>query len=261
MKTLLFIIGLILIMTSCNKKNQPKFEYKDYSEVIKYKINISGDYITDFSKYINNEIVEITTFYNYDTIIQKISKNTQGEIIRKFTFYMGNDGFATSSIDSTNGITGLWLTKSNYNYENAYLVEMEYDYWNYLDSSIDSGNVVVQFTRENGNIINKKVMPNSWTSGIRDSFTYSNYLNKIDILDFSNGMTGNINNNLMSHVLLSQGIPLHGGSNPYRDFNYEFDNDGYVTKMIKTLTPSYNLTEPGVVTRTIHTTFYEYSFN
>lgn len=260
MRLLVQIIGIILILASCNKKKEPKFEYKNSDEVVKYKINIFGGFITDFSKYVNDDLEEITTFFISESEIKKTTRNELGEVISNNTYFMDNSVFAVSSIDSSFGDLGLWLTKSNYKYENDYLIEWGYGYWNYSGGSVDSGYVIIEYTIENGNTIKQKVMPNGWTSGITDYFTYFNYLNNIDIAGFSNGIKGKINNNLVGHILLQQGIPKHYGSSAYDDFSYEFDENDYVTKMLRTYTPSYNLEEPGVVTRTVFTTYYEYNF-
>ena len=44
----------------------------------------------------------------------------------------------------------------------------------------------------------------------------------------------------------------------YSKYLYELDQDGYVTKMTETYTPSYHLPQPEGVTKTVYTTLYEY---
>ncbi len=258
-KFLYFILGLSIILNACKKSEEPIFIYEYSDEIVKYKVDFLDTKVIDYSKYINDELVETTVFNDYDSIIERITRNTENQIIHKITFTMGKEAVAISSQDSSFTTSGLWVTKSTYKYENGFLIEWNYDYWDYQGVGVDSGNVVITNTIDNENISSQKIVPNDWASGCTDYFAYNWHLNKLDISYFLNDIKGKNTKNLIESISLRNGCPTGTSSsiaNKY--YEYEFDYEGYVTKVYEYYTPSYNTVEPGEVIRTINTTIYEY---
>ena len=252
-KNALIILGLILFLSACKKDNQPKFIDKPSDELVKYVIELSCSEIIEYSKYINNEFVEVTKFYNSDSVIEVIRKNEADEVIYKTIYHIGTNGLAETSVSSI-GVQGLDIYQSNYKYADGFWVERN----SILISNEDSIEVYITRTIENENVTRvKAVVP----SGCTNRYGYNNEINKID-LNFSNGITGKWNKNLVEHASWQNGCPCGPSSSiAASDYKYELDSDGYVTKMIETYTPCYHVTDPGTVTRTISTTLYEYHLN
>lgn len=82
----------------------------------------------------------------------------------------------------------------------------------------------------------------------------------IDVIDFSNGITGKISKNLIEHASWNSGCPCGPScSVSCSDFEYQIDNEGYITKMIEIYTPSYHSSSSEEVVKEIRTTIYEYN--
>ena len=259
---LLILTGLLFMISACNK-DEPKFVDKPSDELVKYVINLSGSKITDYSKYINDELVEVTTFIIDDTVIERISKNANDKIIGKAVYQIGPEDVAVSSVDSSFTEQGIDIYKAEYEYTDGFLVEINANwtiagnpYEIHVLNTIEDENVVSSYFEE--------------PLGYTNRYRYNDKINKIDLnfsngkkdLDFSNGITGKWSKNLVEHVLWQYGLPCGSSSSiPVSDYIYEQDSGGYVTKRIETYTPCYHTIDPGTVTRTISTTIYEYHKN
>ena len=253
MKNTFLFIGLLFIISACNK-DEPKFIDKPSDELVKYVIDLSGSKITEYSKYINDEFVEVTTFYNYDSVIEQSRKNVVDEVILKTVYHMGSNGLADSSVSINYGTQELDVYRTQYNYADSFLVEIN-AIWTSDDNSVD---VHILKTIEDENIVSSFVEE---PSGCTDYYRYNNEINKID-LDFYNGIIGKASKNLKEYKSWQNGCPCGPSSSiAFSDYKYELDSEGYVTKMIETYTPCYHTTDPGTVTRTISTTVYEYNMN
>ncbi|BDX37809.1 hypothetical protein CYCD_11640 [Tenuifilaceae bacterium CYCD] len=259
MKHLELYIGLFFILISCNKDSEPKFITQNSNEIVKYVINISNMRITDYSKYINDKLIETTSFENTDTTIVRLTKNSENKITYKRVFIVGNTNLAKLAIDSSYSKDGLYTAHLDYVYENGYLIETTID-WNRFDDNPSSGQFYITRIIENENLKSSNEAYPGWPSGCTDCFDYNSTINKIDVIDFSNGITGNISKNLIKHASWHNGCPGGPSSSiACSDFKYELDNNGYIVKKTETYTPPYNMTLSDEVTRTVKTTIYEYN--
>lgn len=258
MKYLNILILLFLILTFCNKDDEPKFINQNSDEIVKYVINLSGMKIINYTKYINDELIESTSFQESDTTIIRLTTNAENEIIYKRIFRVGNNTLAQSCIDSSFSEFGLYAAKLYYKYENDFLIETTIDWIQFGDYS-DSGRVYITRNYINENLTSLSETSPDWPLICSDLFDYYSIINKIDVKDFSNGITGRISKNLIKHVSWNSGCPCGpSSSTSHSDFKYETDEDGYITKMTETYTPCYH-TSAEEVTRTIRTTIYEYN--
>lgn len=259
MRHLKLFIGLFLILISCNKDDGPNFINQTSDETVKYVINLSSLKIIDYSKYINNELIETTSFQNTDSTIVRLTRNSENEITYKSIFLLGNNALAISCIDSSFSEYGLYTAQLDYEYDNDFLIETTID-WKRFGDNADSGQVYITRILENENISSSNFAFGNWTSGCTDYFSYNSTFNKIDVKDFSNGITGKISKNLIEQASWNNGCPCGPSrSIAYSDFKYEIDENGYLTKKVETYTPCYHLSFSNEVTRTISTTFYEYN--
>jgi hypothetical protein len=252
--TLLIFALLILIAPACKKKDEPKFVDQASDELVKYVINLSGLKITEYSKYINDEFVEITIFYDYDSVIERIRKNADDKVILKSVYRLDWFNLPLSSVDSSFGEQDIDVYQSNYLYVDGFWVEKK--------MLMKNGETTTDFyfTRliENENVIQFNIVE---PPGCSYKYSFNNQINKLD-LNFSNGITGNWNKNLVEHASWNEGCPCGPSSSiATSDYKYELNSEGFVTKRIETYTPCYHLTDPGTVTRTIYTTVYEYHLN
>jgi hypothetical protein len=258
MKNLYILISLVLFLASCNKEDQLKFIY-EHNTTDKYVINLSNGIITDYSRYSNDIFVEKTTISDYDSVVVKLTTNSQGILTDKIVYTIGNNtGLASSSVDSGFTAKGLYVQNTVYEYSGVYLNKTTTTSSQSWESTVP-GEYYQAYTIENENIKSKNISFPDFKSGCTNIYEYNKELNKIDIRAFSNGITGKINRNLVKHASWSTGCA--GGpssSTAYTDYSYEIDWDGYITRMSETYTPIYHLTEPGTVTRTVSTTLYEY---
>ena len=140
MGRLIYLFGLIMFLTSCNKDDEPKFINETSDEIVKYLINMTGTKISDYSKYLNNELIEKIAFYETDTVIEQITKNTLNEITYKKTYLIGDNDLAFSCIDSSFSDYGLYVARLDYDYENDYLITTTID-WKRFGENADSGQV------------------------------------------------------------------------------------------------------------------------
>ncbi len=253
MKNTFLIIGLLFLISACNK-NEPKFIDKPSDELVKYVVYLSGLKTTEYSKYINDEFVEVTNYFDYDSVIERITKNAADEETSKTVYYMGPNGVADSSV-SYNYITqGYDIYQATYEYTDGFLIEIN------AVSMTDGNPVEVHILRtiEDENVVSLYVKE---PSGCTDHYSYNNEINKID-LGFYNGIIGKASKNLKVHTFWNSGCPCGPSSAPATSvYKYETDNNGFVIREIETYTPCYHTTDPGTVTRTISTTTYEYHLN
>lgn len=171
---------------------------------------------------------------------------------------MGENSLATSCIDTGFRTDALYIGISAFEYENGYLIK-ETISWKVLGEDSDSGRVYNTRTFENGNMSTLNKAYPDWMSGCNDLYNYTNEPNKIDVIDFSNGITGKISINLVKHISLRSGCPCGPSSSlACSDYDYKINNDGYISRRLETYTPCYHLSFSEVVTRMMRTTIYEY---
>ena len=247
----LILILFILLAPACNKKNEPKFVDKPSDESVKFVVHLSGLKITEYSKYINNEFVEVTNYFDYDSVIERITKNAADEETSKTVYYMGPNGVADSSVSYNYSTQGSDVYQATYKYTDGFLIEIN-AVWTTDENPVE---VHILRTIEDENVVSLYVKE---PSGCTDHYSYNNEINIID-LGFYNGIIGKASKNLKVHTFWNSGCPCGPSSAPATSvYKYEIDNNGYVIKEIETFTPCYHTTDPGTVTRTVSTTIYEY---
>jgi hypothetical protein len=258
MRSNLILLILFICIASC-KKDTPKFNDVESPDITKYVINNSGNKINSYSKYLNGILQQTVLFIDQDTAITVVTKNSSDEIINKEIYFIGDNGFAESSIDSgfNNSILTYFNTKS-YQYFNNFLVKTTLYYKNFGPSA-DSGIVTISTSISDENISSSKVSYPNYSTGCTDYFDYNSSSNSIDVRYFSNGITGKTSKNLIAHTSWDNGCP-DGPSMTVScsDYNYEFNSNNYISIMKETYTPSYHMGDTKEVTRTIKTTIYEY---
>jgi hypothetical protein len=264
MRPLPIIIAFILVISSCNKNDGPEIIYHHSDQVVKYSINIQNNWINEYSKFINGVLDETTVFNNYDTLIEKITVNQNGELKSKIIYTMEENGFASTSIDTIISLYNTTVLNTTYTYENNFLVLKTINYWIYNQGNLgDSGIRYFSRSIKNENVSSQPSYVPYWaTANCTDRFSYSNTLNLIDVDEFTNGILGKINKNLSSYVLLEDGCPCTSNHvSGYNDFQYEMFENGFVKKMIKKHTPCHSASAPETVIGTVYTTIYEYTSN
>ena len=264
MKPLYFLSSffLILIIASCGSSDSPKFNVYYSDDITEYRINITDSWVTDYSKYLNDELEETTYNFNYDTVVTRLVTNKDGDTTYIGIYKIGEQGYTISSTDTSYGESNNWVTKSVYKYESGFLIERDYKYWNVQLETIDSGNIIISSIIDNENILSQNTLPDNWQRGCTDYYTYSSDLNVFDINSFSNGIFGKINKNLLQHVSLRNECPCGPSMLPPEiSFEYLLDENGYVEESISTNTPCYHPTYDTEVDRTVYTTRYKYNFN
>jgi len=260
MKSFALLIPVALLFANCAKNNEdhPTYSYH-YEDAVKYIINLTNGSITDYSKYVNDSFTQKTTISNYDKEVIRITVDAGGAVIRKVVYVLNPEGLASSSVDSGFSTKGVSRIENLYEYNNQYLQHNSVTWKQYWPPA-DSGSYNLTYTVENGNVTSMNIAPDGIIPGCTNTYTYGTGLNKLDITGFANGITGKINRNQVQHVVWSSGCPGGPSSSlACTDYLYETDGNGYVTKLTETFTPSYHLTEPGVVTRTVETTYYQYN--
>lgn len=258
MKSIYCIFIFILGMSACNK-DTPKFIDVVSPDVTKYVIDHSGNKINSYSKYFNNVLEHTVTYIDQDSIIIEIKKNSSDKIINKEIYFIGVNGYAESSLDSSfndNGLSGIY--NSTYHYSNDFLVSTDYYYKNF-GTNPDSGSVTFSYYISGENIISSNVSFPNYTSGCTDYFDYDGNSNIIDVRYFSNGIKGKISKNLITHASWKNGCPAGPSmSVASSDFEYLLTTDNYIAIMKEIYTPCYHLGDTKEVTRTIRTTYYLY---
>jgi hypothetical protein len=258
MKKSILILGLITLIIACNKEDEPKFIDEPSDEVVKYQIYLFDNQISGYKKYINDEFAEKADYYDSDSVIEMIRTNASGDVIEKVTYRMNDNYLARSATDSVFSDSGLYVAKLEYEYQNDYLIKAVIN-WKNLGAVVDSGQFTVTKTIDNDNIDNVNTSFPNWLSGCTDYFEYGDQLNKIDIINLTPGITGKISQNLREHASWNNGCPCGPSSSiPLSDYEYNLNENGYVTRMTETYTPCYHLISPGEVIRTVKTTIYEY---
>ena len=254
----LFLISIVLII-SCDKEEEPSFINIPSDEIIRYQITVENNQIAEYVKYVNDIQLESTVFQDFDSVVYMIRTNASNEIIYKKTYHIANSDLASSAIDSSFSEYGLYVANLEYEYNNGFLINTNID-WKREGENADSGQVYIGKTIENENIVEINESFPDWPSGCTDYLKYNNLINKLDIRNLTNGITGKISKNLVQHATWNSGCPCGPSSSvAYSDFNYELDENGYVVKMSEIYTPCYHLSTAEEVTRTIKTTIYEYN--
>ena len=260
MKQSIIIFQVFLIFISCSKDGDPNFN-SNYDDIVKFSIHHSGLKISKYSKYINDILIETTDFYDSDTIIEKITRNSNNQTTYKKTFKLGSNLLAESCIDSSFNDNSLYVSNLAYEYENGYLIKVSIN-WKNIGSVVDSGVVYIDKVIENENAISSTESSDDWVMECTDQIDFNDISNIIDVENFSNEITGKINRNLPQHTLWNYGCPCGPSSSvAYSDYSYETENNGQITKKIETYTPCYHISTATTVTRQIKTTLYEYISN
>ena len=172
MKHLELYIGLFFILISCHKDSEPNFITQYSNKIVKYVINLSNMRITDYSKYINDKLIETTSFENRDTTIVRLTQNSENKITFKRVFIVGNTTLAKSAIDSSYSEDGLYTAHLDYVYENGYLIKTTLD-WNRFDDNPSSGQLYITRIIENENLKSSNEAYRGWPSGCIDCFDYN----------------------------------------------------------------------------------------
>jgi len=244
---------------SCDKKDKPIFINDASDGILKYQINLIDNKILEYSKFVNDELIETTSFNDLGSIVEMITTNASNLITKKITYSIGDNHLANSAIDSSFSNYGLSVAKLDYEYQNTFLLTTIID-WKRFGEFADSGQMTITNIIEGDNIISSKESFPSWPSGCTDFFRYNSEKNKIDIKNFTSEILGKPSKNLISHTTWNNGCPCGpSSSEAYSDFRYELDNNGFVTKRIETYTPCYSYSFAEEVTRKIKTTIYEYN--
>ena len=257
MKLVYCILGIFIVTTCCKKQEGPSFVYEN-DEVVKFIIELRDLHIKSYSKYIDDVLKETTTYYDYDSIIERITRNALDEVIYKKRYTIGSNNFAKSAIDTNFSSFRSTTAKYRYEYENGFLINSIIN-WKYLDNSDDSVLVRIFYEIENANIVRSTEIPGDGLIKCLNTFTFNDRQNLIDLRNFSNNITGKVSRNLIEHAQWRFGCPCGPSHIPaYSTFKYEFDSDGFVIKTTEIYTPCYHasLSE---VTRTVKTTIYEYN--
>jgi hypothetical protein len=258
MRSLAVLLGFIALIVACKKDDEPRFIDEPSDEVVTYQVYLFDNQISGYKKYINDEFAEQTDYFDSDSIIEMVRTDAYGEVIERVFYSMNENNLAESAIDSVFSTSGLYVAQLEYEYQDDYLIKAVIN-WKNLGAVIDSGQFMVIKTIENDNIASVNESFPNWSSGCTDYFQYGEQLNKIDIINLTPGITGRISKNLIEQATWNNGCPCGPSSSiPSSAFQYELNNDGYVTKMIETCTPCYHLISPGEVIRNVKTTIFEY---
>ncbi|NUQ23820.1 MAG: hypothetical protein HUU34_07695 [Saprospiraceae bacterium] len=275
MKNITLILGLIILTISCNKGDETKLTTNEITDEItdevtnepsvqkitKYHITIEGNMISKYEKYFNDVLIETAVFQNFDSVLYMIRTDSSNEIIQKMIYYIASNGLASSAIDSSFSYQGLIVRNLEYEYQDGFLISTIVD-WERFGTIVGSGQSTISRTIENENIsLTERSSHNGYhIVSCIDYFQYNSLINKIDIIDFSNGITGKISKNLIQYARWNQGCPCFSSSTTaYSNFFYEFGTNGYVTKKIENYTPCTHITKP--VSSIEMITIYEYSIH
>jgi len=194
----------------------------------------------------NDTLYETETIVFHDSICEIFSKGYYFETLSHEVYYLGTDGLAISSVDSGffQNDTAIYLY--DYTYDNGYLISTKLIYDTTTDVRYD-----YQYSDGN-NTLTTITVNGSWKGST--SFNYNQLINKIDVTHFDNGITGKINQNLVSHE--AEGGPCGPSSVPgFSDYKYELNQDGFITKKITYHTPC---SSGSYLPREIIITTYEY---
>lgn len=251
---LFFILAGMMMLASCLKDDEPKFVDEASGEVIKYRIGLTENLqIHGYSKYRNGGFVDTTYFIDQDSIIERITLKSNGVVKRRIIYRLDGDEYAHSSIDTN--FEELTVSLEEYSYEDGFLIQI-INNW-YTVGETDTVRLVIEYEIKDGNISGMIESPSPGLE-INSYFDYNNLTNKLDVRYFSNGITGKIAKNLLSHVDWRTNLGA-APSTTSADSDYEYDTDpsGFVTAMTEIYTPGYHF-EAETVTRTVYTTLYEY---
>ena len=246
-KTVALVI--LIFLTAC-KKDKLHVDYIPVGTEVKYKITLSHDTIKELITYSDNKLISTKQYLFNGPTAEIITKNANGIVTEKSVYLIGSNGYAESSIDSSFSDTGTFagISISAYEYQNGFLTR----------HSVDTGKNVYTYTIIDNNIASSNVAFPGWQSGCTDYYSYGAYLTTIDVRNFKNNLLGKPGNNLITHASWENGCPCGPSSNPASsDFEYEFNNSGYVTKMKNYYIPCYHAGTTNL-TGTVSTTIYEY---
>jgi hypothetical protein len=258
MKNICFVIFIIIVLTSCKKKevndtDSPKINFVISPDITTYKITLSGNRISEYSRFVNNVLQETTSFVFTDSSVDRIINGISPAYTAHTLYTLGNDGYATSSVDSTFVNDTLYSSRnSTYEYANGFLTKTTTHFIQYLPQ-YDTNFISSTYIIADDNTIKKE-----YASICTDEYTYNDYPNNLDVRYFSNGITGKSSKNLISHAEWELSCGCHGtfNENAYSDFKYFFDENNRISKMIETKVFCHTSTEP--VWRYIYSTTYEY---
>ncbi|MEI6852885.1 MAG: hypothetical protein WCL06_08585 [Bacteroidota bacterium] len=246
---LLTLLGSIIILFGC-KKTWPKVDFVPSEIVVKYKITLAHDTIKEIATYHNAELYSTKQYFFYDSVDEIIYKNGNGITTRKTILQIGSNGYAQSSVDSSFNDNGNFsgISASTFEYQDGFLTK-------YI---IDTGRIICTYALANENFESSNVAYINWPSGCTDYYSYSSSLTTIDVVNFKNKIFGKPSRNLREHAGWQNGCPCGPSSNPASsDFTYEFNDNGWVTKIQEYYTPCYH-SDTKNLTGTINTILIEY---
>jgi len=257
-----FLLVILILFSSCNKNEKQTFINQYKNEITKYALDISSSdlIINSYKKYINDELVSTTIYEIADTSVIRLTIDAGNQLTHKRIYITGNSNLAVKCIDSIYNGQTLITADLHLSYDNEYLVSI-YKNWIQIGENPASGESLETRIIEKENILSVNKSAPGNPSGCTSHFNYTGLINKIDIQDFSNRWLGKINKNLVKHVSWNNGCPCGPSMTvAYSNFEYETDENGFVTKMTETYTPCYHMTFTEEVFRTVTTTKYEYIF-
>lgn len=258
MRRVYFILGFLIILSSCNKDNEENIVYNyKYDPVEKYVIELDGLQITKHNYFVDDVLTYTTTFYDYDTIIEEIIKNAAGELFYKSSFEIGQNNYAKSSINTNYFDTILSVSESTYQYQNDFRIKSTTEYES-SGTPVNTPVIKIHYEIENDNIVGSTTYVDGSYFGSK-TFKYNDSQNLLDVRYLSNNITGKISENLIESANEQSGIGHTGAS--LSEFTYEINSDGFVTKTTEVRTPASYGGGSSMITRTIKTTVYEYVFN
>lgn len=241
-------------MFSC-QKDKVKFVNVYSNEVTKYSITLTNNEISAYSKYINNNLQEAVTINDMDSVVVVVTKNNMNQVTSKETYIIGNDSVAELGIDSIFSNEGIRVEKNTYYFNSGFLFSQTIHWVNYY-ATADSGNYTLnhEYDLDDDNIF---MVTNS--VGCVNSYGFYSTLNKINLTNFRNSFLGKYNKNLIKEAHWLQGCP-DGPSMTiaFSEYQYDLNNNNYVTKKTETYTPSYHTDMSQTVSRKVTTTLYEY---
>jgi hypothetical protein len=233
---------LIIIFFSACDKNDPG---NVHSTTNNYRLYITNNRIVEMDYLVNDSIRNITKYYFSDTQVKVVYYGQDTTIQQKYILYkIGENGYAKSSIEYPETINvfssdSVFMSRRHYLYNSMdQLIIIECEHRHPKDSTWFT---LYQYSYNGENISNYfSEIP---YSDCRSKTTYetSDITNKIDILNFTNGILGKTNSKLVTHVKNEKSgfcDPHSSWGNDY-DITYTLDEQGYVIQSKETTKDYY----------------------
>jgi hypothetical protein len=255
----IYLISLIFVFLISCKKDNPEITDKLSSEINRYVIDLSGNKIDHYARYLNDVLQRTVYYIDHDTIIEELTENNDDVIIERKLFFIGNIGYAASCIDSVFSDTGLWyINRIDYEYTNGFLTKSTIKFKSY-NTIGDSSLYYITYNISDDNIASTSFSAPAYFSSCTDYYDYNSNNNLLDVTRFSNGITGKISRNLISHATWNYGCPAGPSMSVAKsDYEYEFNSDNLISARKEYYTPCYHTTDVKNITRVISITIFEY---